>query len=194
MSHDIPQVNNVEMGRDKLAIVLEYFGYRVGEHFTHNIRLVIHGGACMLLHPGLYNLAKQQAEMTPQMQIRKTTRDVDFLHRAFASEMMAFNGDVDAPQKLQKCIRETAIRFGLGADWMNSAADVALPVNVDSSGRQYDPVYVASIQKTNIEHYTAFTSANGMVTLISVAPFWAIGLKLVRYNKWDPSDICLLLK
>lgn len=84
----------------------------------------------MLLHPGLYNLAEQQAEMTPEMPIRKTTRDVDYIHRAFVSESLGC-GEVDAPKKLEKCISETASKFGLGLDWMNSAADVALPMAVE---------------------------------------------------------------
>ena len=33
-----------------------------------------------------------------------------------------------------------------------------------------------------------------MLTLVSVTPFWAVALKLVRYTKWDPGDICLLLR
>jgi hypothetical protein len=33
-----------------------------------------------------------------------------------------------------------------------------------------------------------------MLTLVSVTPFWAVALKLVRYIKWDPGDICLLLR
>lgn len=127
MAADIQPVNYVEMDRKKLVDVLEYFGYRVGEHFSHSIRLVVHGGACMLLHPGLHNLAKQQAEMTPEMKIRRSTRDVDYIHRAFVQEWTAY-GEPDAPSKLQTCIRETAVKFGLGADWMNSAADVALPM------------------------------------------------------------------
>lgn len=130
MSNDIPAVNHVEMDRQKLVNVLEYLGYRIGEHFSHKIRLIVHGGACMLLHPGLHNLAKEQARMTPDMPIRKTTRDVDYIHRAFVNEWMAY-GEHDAEHKLQKCIRETAIKFGLGADWMNSAADVALPMAME---------------------------------------------------------------
>lgn len=84
----------------------------------------------MLLHPGLYNLAEQQARITPEMPIRRTTRDVDYIHRAFVDECMAY-GEPDAPGKLLTCIRETAVAFGLGEDWMNSAADVALPITTE---------------------------------------------------------------
>jgi hypothetical protein len=127
---NIPPVNNIELDRGKLVDVLEYLGYRVGEVFSHPIRLVVHGGACMLLHPGLYNLAEQQARLTPNMPIRRTTRDVDYIHRAFVEDCKA-RGELDAPGKLLVCIQETAVRFGLGADWMNSAADVALPMTTE---------------------------------------------------------------
>ncbi|KAF5349917.1 hypothetical protein D9756_009252 [Leucocoprinus leucothites] len=193
MASSIPPVNHVELDRSKLVDVLEYLGYRIGEHFSHSIRLVVHGGACMLLHPGLFNLAEQQARLTPNMPIRTTTRDVDYIHRAFVAESIA-RGEPEAPGKLLTCIWETAVRFGLGADWMNSAADVALPMTTDPSGRQVDPIYSASIQKKNTEFHTIFSAANGMLRLISVAPFWAVSFKLVRYKKWDPYDICLLLK
>ncbi|KXN83175.1 hypothetical protein AN958_01752 [Leucoagaricus sp. SymC.cos] len=193
MPFNIPPVNNVEMDRHMLVDVLEYLGYRIGERFSHTIRLVVHGGACMLMHPGLHNLAEQQAAMTPQMPIRRSTRDVDYIHRAFVSECMAL-GEPDGPTKLLTCIRETAVKFRLGADWMNSAADVALPMTTDPTGRQVDPIYTASIQRFNVNYHTIFSSANGMLRLISVAPFWAVSLKLVRYAKWDPSDICILLK
>jgi hypothetical protein len=35
---------------------------------------------------------------------------------------------LDANDRLKQCIFETALQFGLGADWMNSDADVALPM------------------------------------------------------------------
>ena len=33
-----------------------------------------------------------------------------------------------------------------------------------------------------------------MLQLVSVTPFWAVALKLVRYTKSDPGDICLILR
>lgn len=51
---------------------------------------------------------------------------------------------------------------------------------------------MASIQQNNIELHTVYTSSS--LTLISVTPFWAVSLKLSRYVKWDPGDICLLLR
>ncbi|KAL0948435.1 hypothetical protein HGRIS_011012 [Hohenbuehelia grisea] len=58
----------------------------------------------------------------------------------------------------------------------------------------YDPVYTDSLRPNNVHLHTVFTSPNQMLTLISVTPFWAVALKLVRYVKWDPGDICALLR
>jgi len=67
-------------------------------------------------------------------------------------------------------------------------------ISYSSSGKPYDPIYTASIQPNNVHLHTVFSSPNGMLTLVSVTPFWAVALKLVRYTKWDPGDICLLLR
>jgi hypothetical protein len=67
-------------------------------------------------------------------------------------------------------------------------------VLLSSSGNSYDPIYTASIQPNNTHLHTVFSSPNSMLTLVSVTPFWAVALKLVRYTKWDPGDICLLLR
>lgn len=63
-----------------------------------------------------------------------------------------------------------------------------------TTGKPYDPIYTAAIQPNNVHLHTIFTSPNGLLTLVSVTPFWAVALKLVRYTKWDPGDICLLLR
>lgn len=60
--------------------------------------------------------------------------------------------------------------------------------------QKFDPVYTAAVQERNIKLHTVFTSENRLLTLISVTPFWAVALKLVRYTKWDPGDICFLLR
>lgn len=57
---------------------------------------------------------------------RRTTRDVDFIKRSFVSEMRKA-GVYDADARLQRCINDTALKFGLGEDWMNADADIALP-------------------------------------------------------------------
>lgn len=46
----------------------------------------------------------------------------------------------------------------------------------------------------NVHLHTIFESPNKLLTLVSVTPFWAVALKLVRYTKWDPGDICILLR
>ena len=124
----LPPHNSVELNRDMLIDILEYFSQLVAQLFAgRTIRMVVHGGACMLLHPGLYNLSQQQQQMIPSLPRRTTTRDVDYIHRSFATELASY-GMQDAAVKLQECIKTTARCFGLGADWMNSHADIALPM------------------------------------------------------------------
>ena len=62
------------------------------------------------------------------------------------------------------------------------------------AGKAYDPIYLASLHPDNLKLHTVYQSPNRMLTLISVTPFWSVALKLVRYAKWDPGDICLLLR
>ena len=62
------------------------------------------------------------------------------------------------------------------------------------SGITFDPIYTAAVQPNNMELHTIYRSPNGMLTLISVTPFWAVALKLVRYSPQDAADICLLLR
>jgi len=124
----IPPKNEKELNREALIEILEHFSTLVSQQFAGRpIRLVVHGGACMLLHPGLYALSQQQHQMSPSLPRRTTTRDVDYIHRSFITEMVG-NGVMDAAARLSKCVLETARAFGLGADWMNSDADIALPM------------------------------------------------------------------
>ncbi|KAK7030851.1 hypothetical protein VNI00_013959 [Paramarasmius palmivorus] len=195
----IPPQNQTELSRDMLITVLEHLSTLIATEFGGiPVRIVAHGGACMLLHPGLYNLAQRKAlyhqHKGEHYNMRLRTRDVDYIRRSFIHEYSTRYGIADAGQRLQKCIRETAIKFGLGADWMNADADVALPMASDPITRtQYDPVYQASLKPNNIELYTVFVSKNQKLTLINVPPSWSVALKLVRYSKWDPTDISLLL-
>ncbi|KAF7416382.1 hypothetical protein PC9H_002647 [Pleurotus ostreatus] len=201
----LPEKNNVEMTRDMLIQVLEYFSTIVPAYFDNRpVRLVIHGGACMLLHPRLFPLT--QSPMSQSLFVgndgmpipipvkRTATRDVDYINRSFAAEWKSV-GVVDATERLKKCIRATARQFGLGADWMNSDADIALPMATNpQTGTVYDPIYTDSLRPNNLHLHTIFTSQNQKLVLISVTPFWAVALKLVRYCKWDPGDICALLR
>lgn len=135
----IPLRNEKEMNREMLTMVLTHFSTLIPSRFNRPVRLVVHGGACMLLHPGLYNLALQQHHMLsnslPNSQTalprRTTTRDVDYIKRSFAAEWQSI-GMTDATERLQSCIQSTARHFQLGADWMNSDADVALPMANES--------------------------------------------------------------
>ena len=123
----IPPKNEKELTREALIQILDYFSQLVTQHFGGRaIRLVVHGGACMLLHDGLYALSMQQHQMSPQLPRRTTTRDVDYIHRSFVGEMASL-GMPDAAARLSECIKGTARAFGLGLDWMNSDADIALP-------------------------------------------------------------------
>ena len=124
----LPPHNDVELSRDMLIDILEYFSQLVAQLFTgRTVRMVVHGGACMLLHPGLYSLSQQQKQMIPSLPRRTTTRDVNYIHRSFVAEL-ASRGIPDAAVKLQECIKCTARYFKFGADWMNSRADITLPM------------------------------------------------------------------
>jgi hypothetical protein len=62
------------------------------------------------------------------------------------------------------------------------------------TGEVYDPIYTSAVTANNIEQHTVYQSENGLLTLIGVAPFWAVALKLARYKDKDPGDICLILR
>lgn len=105
-------VNDVPLTRTLLKQVLSDLSERLYRSFRRQVRLVVHGGAVMVLHPSFTH--------------RDSTQDVDYIHRSFAKEYRSL-GFADAEQRLRGCIAETAYRFNLGADWMNDHADVALP-------------------------------------------------------------------
>ncbi|KAF5319575.1 hypothetical protein D9619_008494 [Psilocybe cf. subviscida] len=194
----IPPKNDVELTGTQLVNVLEHFSNLLQQAFglgqpgaPPSMRFVVHGGACMLLHPGLQRLSRQQERNQPNMPRRTTTRDVDYLHRGFKQE---YGHLPDAERRLRECILYTAAAFKLGADWMNADADVALPMANKPDGRPFDPIYDASLDPVNVKLHTVYQSHNGYLTLISVSPFWSVALKLVRFAKWDPGDVVLLLR
>ncbi|KAF7331384.1 hypothetical protein MKEN_00016300 [Mycena kentingensis (nom. inval.)] len=189
----VPPKNNKPLDRAMLHQVLEFFATCIAASFGTGrvVRLVIHGGAVMLLNHSLSYIAAQTSA-TDRMQ-RSTTRDIDFIQRSFASEWASRYGVYDAPHRLRQCILRTAERFQLGADWMNSDADVALPMATDAvTGALYDPIYAASM--TSDESLVVYTSPNGLLELVSVTPYWTVALKMVRFNAADRSDICILLR
>src|SRR5580700_1879803 len=56
----------------------------------------------------------------------------------------------------------------------------------------YDPIhYDPTMNSTTIAYNTIYFS--GPLVLIAVAPHWAVALKMQRYLKQDPADICVLL-
>lgn len=109
-------VNDVPLTRKLLKQVLSDLSERLYRSFRQQVRLVVHGGAVMVLHSHFTH--------------RESTQDVDYIHRSFANEYRAL-GFTDAEQRLRTCIAETAYRYNLGADWMNDHADVALPLAVE---------------------------------------------------------------
>lgn len=116
----IPETNNTYLTRDNLPSILTHLSSRIQVHFGFHVRLVVHGGFVAVFHQSLKS--------------RRSTRDIDFLMRAFVKEYgcvgPAGGGHrvPDAEARLLRCIEETARKFGLGKDWMNSHADVALPM------------------------------------------------------------------
>jgi len=176
-SPPLREQNEVLLTRDYLRIILDDFSVRLLNHFGRPVRLIIHGGAVMVLHRNLAH--------------RVSTRDVDFCLRAFIAEWHK-KGVYDAEARLNVCIKATAAKFGLGIDWMNSHADVALPLSRDKFGHLYDPIYRDAVEPNNVAQNTVYSSP-GLI-LIGVSWSWAVALKLVRYKKDDPYDIaCILL-
>lgn len=127
--------NERQLNRDDLRRALEHLATLIAAYFPTPVRLLVHGGACMLLHPALQSTLNQHhpqsnhsasSPPTPYKP-RVTTRDVDYIHRSFAAAWKS-KGMKDATQRLQFCICETAKVFGLGMDWMNADPDPALPM------------------------------------------------------------------
>ena len=111
---DLKDVNDVPLTRKVLTRVLSDLSERLYYSFLRQVRLVVHGGAVMVLHP------------SSSHRHRESTQDVNYIHRSFVSEYRAL-GFPDAEQRLQISIVETARKFGLGADWMNDRVDAELP-------------------------------------------------------------------
>ncbi|KAL6306571.1 hypothetical protein BKA93DRAFT_816389 [Sparassis latifolia] len=169
--------NDIPLDQTILYLALQDLSARLLRHFGKRVRLIVHGGAVMVLHPNLRS--------------RKHTPDVDYNHRSFVAEWQ-MRGVADAGTQLQACIWKTALKFGLGADWMNAHADVALPLARDVNGKLYDPVWADAMTPMNRRLNTIFSSP-GLV-LVAVSWPWAVALKLVRFQKHDPEDIANILR
>ncbi|KAF8551156.1 hypothetical protein OG21DRAFT_1513126 [Imleria badia] len=172
--------NDVQLSRSTLLDLLDDLQQRTFHVFGCQIRLFIHGGAVMILHPHLSTSST-----------RRTTRDIDYIRRAFGHEWRK-KGVYDAEDRLQSCINATAHQFRLGTDWMNADPDVALPFARDPRGHIYDPIYYDAKQPNNVDMNMIYSSP-GLV-LVSVTMFWGVALKLVRYKKEDPTDIVAMLR
>ncbi|KAI0701304.1 hypothetical protein BC835DRAFT_1411452 [Cytidiella melzeri] len=177
MSRHIPEHNQVLLDNHHLHEVLHDLSERLFRYFAQTVRLVIHGGAVMVLHKSL--------------KCRQSTRDVDYLHRSFETEWKR-RGVNDAGERLNACIAATAEHFGLGLDWMNAHADVALPMAYNEYAQLYDPIYADAVQPANVSLNTVYKSRG--LQLIGVGWSWAVALKLVRYQKDDPRDIAAILQ
>src|SRR6266478_1784938 len=118
-------VNDIPLTRALLKQVLSDLSERLFRSFRRQVRLVVHGGAVMVLHPSFTH--------------RESTQDVDYIHRSFVKEYRAL-GFPDAEQRLRGRIAETAYRFHLGADWMNAHAHVALPWALECVQSSHTPL------------------------------------------------------
>jgi hypothetical protein len=135
MSSSPSSHNEVQLSKDFLLALLTELSTLVFQEFGRQIRLFIHGGAVMILHPNLSTSSS-----------RRTTRDIDYIRRAFGHEWRK-QGVYDAEERLQRCINAVAAKFCIGyvnpstlsharylsmhaphsTDWMNADPDVALP-------------------------------------------------------------------
>ncbi|KAN0078008.1 hypothetical protein V8E55_010065 [Tylopilus felleus] len=172
--------NDTQLTHTMLRDLLDDLQQHTYQVFGCQIRLFVHGGAVMILHP-----------MLSTSSTRRTTRDIDYIRRAFGHEWRK-KGVYDAEDRLQSCINATAHKFRVGTDWMNADPDVALPFARDSRGHIYDPIYYDAKQPNNIDMNTIYSSPG--LALISVTMFWGVALKLVRYKKEDPTDIVAMLR
>ncbi|KAK0187581.1 hypothetical protein F5146DRAFT_1059575 [Armillaria mellea] len=160
--------NTLPLTRPMLETLLKYLCDQLSDpgspyHIPGPLLLVIHGGAAMLLHPSYQTIPTS----------RQSTLDVDYLATPLSSA---------ARTTLTRAITETSRAFpGLGADWMNADADVALPPGV----------WEGSTHAGNLLQNSIFE--RGHVRLVSVSPGWAVGLKLMRYEKYDAGDVVVIL-
>ena len=107
----LDDVNDVPLTRKLLKQALFDLSERLYRSFRRQVRLVVHGGAVMVLHPLFSH--------------RKSTQDVDYIHRSFVSEYRAL-GFSRYTTTTPTPYHGDRSKVGLGADWMNDHADVAL--------------------------------------------------------------------
>ncbi|KAG1728396.1 uncharacterized protein EDB91DRAFT_1162171 [Suillus paluster] len=164
-----PPHNEVQLSREFLLALLSELSVLVFQEFGCQIRLFIHGGAVMILHPHLSTSSS-----------RRTTRDIDYIRRAFGHEWRK-KGVFDAEERLQRCINAVAVKFRIGTDWMNADPDVALPF----AHNYTTPFTTDSKQPNNIDMNTIYKSQGLSGHQCDY---------LVRYKKEDPTDIVAMLR
>lgn len=84
-----------------LHLLLDDLQGRTLQEFGEQIRLFVHGGAVMILHPEL-----------SQCCTRQSTKDVDYIQRAFCYEWSK-RGVFNSGERLQACISGTAEKYGI---------------------------------------------------------------------------------
>src|SRR6267154_3913486 len=102
MSSSPSSHNEVQLSGKTLVDLLNDLSVLVFQEFGCQIRLFIHGGAVMILHPELSTSSS-----------RRTTRDIDYIRRAFGHEWRK-RGVYDAVERLQRCINAVAAKFRIG--------------------------------------------------------------------------------
>ena len=108
----LKDVNDIPLTRALLTQGFSDLPDRLYCSFRRQMRLVVHGGAVMVLRPSFSHHESTQGRR---------------LHPTVPSyPSIAPSGFPMQINDFQTCIAETAREFGLGADWMNDHADVAL--------------------------------------------------------------------
>ncbi|KIK96976.1 hypothetical protein PAXRUDRAFT_825415 [Paxillus rubicundulus Ve08.2h10] len=116
MSHPSPRAHNeVQLSYSMLLVLLDDLQSHILHAFGGQIRLFVHGGAVMILHHKLSTSST-----------RRTTRDVDYIRRAFGHEWRK-KGVYDAEERLQSCINATAHKFHIGC--VRSTPDIRTVLN-----------------------------------------------------------------
>ena len=99
--------------RKLLTQALSDMSERLYSSFQRQVRLVVHGGAVIVLRPSF-----SHRESTQGRRLHPTAPSYPSI--APSVFPMQFND-------FQTCFAETTRKFGFGADWMKDHADVALP-------------------------------------------------------------------
>jgi hypothetical protein len=135
MSSSPSSHSEVQLSKNFLLTLLTELSILVIQEFSHQIRLLIHGGTVMILHPNLSTSSSQW-----------TTRDIDYICCAFGHEWWK-QGIYDTEECLQHYINAVATKFCIGyvnpstlsctghlsihaphsTSWMNANPNIALP-------------------------------------------------------------------